>query len=220
MQIHTSKKPNKKAGEYITNLIDEYKGVPVLLMLSGGSAFSVLEYIDIATINEKVTLSLADERINVSDKDSNAWQLVQTDWFQKVKGQGVQLCILEQGALKDWKESNPKGKIIALLGMGTDGHTAGILPMPENKELFNKLFIDTNNWVTEYVHENTDNTFKERITITAKFLIAEVDNIVVYEAGESKCKRLKVLEKEYAPHIEPADILTRLEKVNVYTDCA
>ena len=220
MKIHTSTKAKEDAGQKISSLLKEYAGAPVLLMLSGGSARDVLEYIDLEDITESVTIALVDERLNVKGVDSNAWQLVQTDWFQSTKKRGSKPCHLEQGALKDWRAQNSNGKIITLLGMGPDGHTAGILPMPEHQELFKSLFIDTDNWVTEYVHESTDNPFKERVTITARFLITEVDDIIVYEVGEDKCKRLNSLKQEYAPHIEPADILTRLEKVDVYTDCS
>ena len=101
--------------------------------------------------------------------------------------------------------------------MGVDGHTAGILPMPHDKALFNQLFIDTDAWVVEYRNDDIDNPFKHRITSTGVFLRDIVDDIVVYEVGSDKCKRMHHLPKEYAPHIEPMDILLKRENVEVFT---
>ena len=143
MKTHTSTNPYKKAGEYISNLLQAYDDVPVLLLLSGGSAMNVLDFITLQHMSERVTLCLADERINAPDEDSNAWKLVQTNWFQEAKKHGVTLCALEEGALKEWKNGHENGKIITLLGMGGDGHTAGILPMPNDENHFNTLFINT-----------------------------------------------------------------------------
>ncbi len=38
--------------------------------------------------------------------------------------------------LRAWKNQNPQGKIIATLGIGADGHTAGIFPFADNSSTF------------------------------------------------------------------------------------
>ncbi len=220
MHLHTSTQIGKDAGERIGELLAEYKSIPVLLLLSGGSAMSVLEYIAVENIDERVSIGLVDERLNVGEIDSNARRLVQTKWFKNIKKHNVNLISIEEEVYKRWRRQHPEGKIITLLGMGTDGHIAGILPMPENEDLFRRLFIETDNWVTGYIHENTNNQFKERITITLRFLLESVDHIVLYTTGEGKCARLSSLSKTSESYIEPICALSNKDNVDVYTDCA
>jgi len=47
-----------------------------------------------------------------------------------------------ESSLFEWAKKHPEGKIIATMGIGFDGHTAGIMPYPENPETFARLFED------------------------------------------------------------------------------
>jgi 6-phosphogluconolactonase/glucosamine-6-phosphate isomerase/deaminase len=235
MDIHRSTNSKEKAGKRINELLDvaHTSRAPVLLLVSGGSALNVLEYIDAGYFDNTITITLADERFVLDGEGSNTTALKKNSWFLKVWEQGagfinpqpLEAQLMEEtvswynDAIKMWIEDFPQGKIIALLGMGEDGHVAGVLPMPDNKEEFESLFLKTDEPVVGYEHTTTKNLYKKRMTVTLKFLQDIVADIVVYEVGESKCKRLQHLKKEYAPHIEPADILLQRESVDVFTDC-
>lgn len=214
MNTHSAAEPSKAAGERIGELLAEYKNVSVLLMFSGGSAFQVLDSINLDAINEDVTIAVIDERVGVEPQDSNTYLLQQTKWFKGAMNKGAKfLDILHDDILTNGI------RIIALLGIGGDGHTAGILPMPNDEDKFNKLFINTTDFTVKYEITDTDNKFKNRVTVTANFLKNHVDNAVVYAVGDSKCPVLKTLGDNIQINKKPANIITKMQSVDIYTDC-
>jgi len=86
---------------------------------------------------------------------------------------------------KKWRKNNKNGKIVVLLGMGEDGHTAGIMPHPNDKELFDNLFVNTEKWVVGY-DCGDKNIYKERMTASVYFLENIVDKCFLYFRGEKK----------------------------------
>ena len=101
---------------------------------------------------------------------------------------------------------------IALLGIGPDSHTAGILPN-ENKDEFDKTFL-SENLVVGYVNNGQ---FKERITLTPKAL-EKMDSIIAYAVGENKHEALNNLKTKNLTHLYPATLLGKLQNVEIFTD--
>ena len=214
MKTHSSIELSKAAGNRIGELLEEYKGAPVLLMLSGGSALQVLDNISLCALSDNLTIAVIDERAGVEPQDSNTYLLQQTEWFKHAVNNGAKFIdIVHDNILVDGVN------VIALLGIGGDGHTAGILPMPGDKDKFNKLFINTTDSVVRYQIADTDNPFKDRITVTADFLKTHVDNAVVYAVGDTKCPVLDTLGDNIQTHIKPANIIANIKQIDIYTDC-
>jgi 6-phosphogluconolactonase/glucosamine-6-phosphate isomerase/deaminase len=103
-------------------------------------------------------------------------------------------------------------KSVAILGVGTDGHTAG-LPAGVQSKVQNKTDL-----VTSFADFPGD--FKERITLT--FLgLSKLDQIIVLVFGRDKKKALELMFKEGSIEEIPARFLVQKEisgKVTLITD--
>ncbi|MBI5530212.1 MAG: 6-phosphogluconolactonase [Candidatus Doudnabacteria bacterium] len=219
-----------EAGEYLNNYLAENKKTPILLLLSGGSALSVLDYIGQTSLGENLTVSVLDERFSEDPSINNFSQLQKHDFYQLALNVDVsffgtlprpaetidQLALRWEANLKKWKEENPNGLIMATLGMGADGHTAGIFPFPEDAGKFHKLF-ENDNWVAAYSAAGK-NKFPERLTTTATFFKL-IDFGFVYACGKEKSAMLKqALAGKNEFSVLPACAWQNIKEVMVFTD--
>jgi len=218
------------AGEYLNALLLENKRVPILLMLSAGSALSILEYIGPTALGEHITISMLDERFSTDPKINNFHQLQQTDFYTLAfaaetsffgtlpRPDDTQDTLAQRWEknLRNWRQENPKGIIITTLGMGADGHTFGILPYPEDEEKFNRLFKN-DAWVRAY-NAGSKSPFPERVTTTLTFL-KQFDIALAFVCGEEKRQKLDiVLAKKDKASETPALAWHEIKNVKVFTD--
>lgn len=223
-------KLKQKASEFLEKVLIESSDKNILLLLSGGSAFSILSPIINKGIGSNLTIGVLDERYSSDPKINNFSQLSETTFYTVAKNKGCQfidtrinnfesiedLSLRFEKELKFWKENNPEGVIIITQGMGPDGHTAGIMPYPEDKNLFNKLF-EVNHLVIGYDAGNK-NDFPKRVATTLPFL-RSVDVSIMFVVGESKEVILNKILKENIPlNIFPAGIIKEMKKVHLFTD--
>ncbi len=110
----------------------------------------------------------------------------------------------------------PMGKVIAILGMGPDGHTAGIFPDADEKAFHDRF--EGNRLVVGYRAPEYA-TCPERVTVTLSFLEKNVDQAFVFVSGEEKHTAWeRVLRNDEPIHLLPAGIFQRLSKVQIFTD--
>src|SRR3989344_592734 len=140
----------KEAKQYLNKKFAELKDRPLLFLSSGGSSLKLLDGVEKQNISSNITIGVLDERFSENEKVSNFAQLTETNFFKKAQTKGASfinsriqkgeilqdLAVRFEKGLRTWKEKNPEGKIVITLGIGVDWHTAGIMPFPENKELF------------------------------------------------------------------------------------
>lgn len=210
------------------------KQQPVLLLVSGGSAFDLFPSIDDSAIDEQVTIGVLDERYSQDPKENNFAQFQQTDFYAAVKGKGAKFidttvqdgeeheahAVRFQKALSDWKTSHPDGVIIATVGIGPDGHTSGILPFPENPTLFTELFENPDTLVAAYDADGK-NPYRYRSTTTNIFLRSYLDHAFVYAVGENKKDALmRVVSDTGDLPTTPARVLREMKDVQLFTDVA
>ena len=225
-----------KAGEALAGLLREKKQTqsPVLLLLSGGSAFDVLRVIDRSLLGEHVTISMLDERYSDDPSVSNFAQLFGKPFFAEALASGAnyidtrpennespqKLASRIENKLKDCVRDTKfkKRSIYATMGIGEDGHTAGIMPFPENPDLFGQLFEQELTWVIAY--DAGDKTpYPSRITVTLPFLRSHVDYAFAYVVGEQKKKALRDVDvAEGSLAKTPARILREMKNVQIFTD--
>lgn len=219
------------AGEALNNLLLENSQIPILLLLSGGSAFSLLDYVNAKNTGEHLTVAMLDERFSADEKINNFAQLQKTDFYALAFAAGSNffgslprpgetldnLARRMENNLRQWHAENPKGIILATLGMGPDGHTAGIFPFPENPEKFRQLF-ESQNWTAAYDAQN-NNLHGLRITATVEFFKL-IDFGLVYVCGEEKEPKLKELltGKILATNLLPANAWHEVGQVKIFTD--
>jgi len=215
----------------LANLLREHKERPVLLLLSGGSAFDLLKATLSDCIGTHTTIAVLDERFS-EDQTTNNFALVEkTDFFQRAQEAGAQsidsmirvgddvesLAIRFEVALRAWRSENPEGVILITQGIGPDGHTAGIMPFPENEKLFEKLFFDDSRWVCGY-DAGTKNQYPLRVTTTISFLLS-VDYSIVYCVGKNKKEALsRVLADQGNLVATPARIIREMKNAALFTD--
>jgi len=229
MEIIRSETPKEDAGQALGEVLKKYADRPVLLMLSGGSAMSILDYVDEECLGSNITISVLDERCSRDPQINNFLQLKETTFFKNAVSAGVQVISTEvkegegcsdlgnrwEKDLRNWKAKNPDGVIIATMGMGPDGHVAGIMPNAE-EETFNGSDL-----VVSYSVSPEVNKFTDRVTVTYAFLKDYIDEGIAYASGSEKQNIIKVLEEnpdEKDIVTIPARIFYQMRSVKLYTD--
>ena len=231
MDILVSTDPAKIAGNKLSKRLEMSDGNQILLMLSGGSALRVLEHIKPEFLSENVTISVVDERFSTDKNINNFSQLESTDFFDKClmagcviigtrihKGETLPSATMNfDTRLQKWRKLNPKGKIVALLGIGEDGHIAGVMPFVGKKKLFEDLFLDQE-WVASF-DATGKNEHALRFTSTLTFLKGQIDHAVVFVQGQNKKEALKKISGENLDINDvPAKILCQMKDVVLCTD--
>lgn len=221
----------KKAATELTLHLREYDKIPVLLLLSGGSSLDLLNFLDLTVITQNITVSFLDERYTNKIENTNFYNFSKAQlytYLQKNKNEVFDVIkqkneTLEGAAqrfekfLHSWKNNYKNGKVIITQGVGEDGHTAGIMPFPENKSRFRDLF-EGDTWVIGY-DAREKNQFPQRITVTNTFLKNVVNVSIVYVKGGNKKEILKKILNENIPsYILPAKILLKMKEVHIFCD--
>jgi 6-phosphogluconolactonase/glucosamine-6-phosphate isomerase/deaminase len=189
----------------------------VLFIVPGGSNIPIVTRIMqhiTASDSVKLAIMLSDERFgDVGHPDSNLQQLYESGFKPKhativpVLRQGASLE--ETGRLYAKVVSvafNAADTIIAFLGMGADGHIAGILPDSIATKPSKK-------WVVGY--KTPEFT---RITMTP-FALAHVSKAFVVAAGTPKLQALQSLQKKVQSVAkQPVQLLKQLPEATVFND--
>lgn len=202
---------------------------PILLLLSGGSALSVVEALPADMVDKNVTVSVLDERYDQSN--SNFEQLTSLPFYDQAMESGAQsidtrtkdfksledLAQRFEKALIDWRLSHPDGKVVVTQGVGVDGHTAGIMPFPEDVDRFNELF-EQDNLVVGY-DAGEKNSIPQRVTVTATFLRTWVDYSIVFLSGDDRRDVLKkIADNDMPKNVFPANIINDMKRAEVISD--
>lgn len=186
---------------------------PTLLLVSGGSnielAVSVRQNLK---IKHELTVGLIDERYGpVGHKDSNWQKLVESGFdtsgvnlLRALKGLDFEETAAEYD--KNFERALEGSKtVIGIFGMGSDGHTAGILPFSPAANS-QKLVACYN--AADY----------QRITLTPA-AIKFFDTVFLVALGESKRIQLQNLVNKKLPlSQQPAQALKKAKKLTVISD--
>ena len=201
----------------------------VLFLSSGGSALAALENIDERVISPNLTIGVLDERFDPTNKISNYIELRKTAFYKRAVARGCRLIDTStkkgqtqeglaqfyEGELRNWRNAHPKGAIVVTMGLGPDGHTAGIMPFPENAKRFRELFEGTQ-FVASY-DAGKKNQYSKRITVTMTFL-RQVDVVSAFITGENKGPVFQKLIEGDAFEEVPGRILRSLPCGTVHVD--
>ena len=205
----------KQIALYLAETISQHLDIgTVLWLVSGGSAIQVAVGASRLLTGQdlsRLTVSLADERFGEPDHVDSNWQQLLDAGFS-VPGASVVPVLTgvdRETTAQKWGDQlrqllNTSNYRIALLGIGSDGHTSGILPSSEA--------VTSRDVVTSY-----DGGGYQRITTTPAGLRL-LDEAVVYATGESKRTALQNLQKSMSVSEQPAQLLKLISKVTVYND--
>ncbi len=199
--IFKSEEIQERAASFIADRLKEkLSEQDVLLFLSGGGAIGMyrvmFEKLKGKSLVHKLTVTLLDERfVEPNSIDSNEQQLREAgirDWVENMGGEWIGYLEASLDGkttarnisqrLEEKLKKNPF--VLVLAGIGSDGHTAGILPTRDEKTM-ERVFGSTN--LIEYYElpADTNNPHRKRITATSE-LIARTDQVVVYAVGDEK----------------------------------
>ncbi len=187
----------------------------VLLIIAGGSNIPILKAVfDQLEVNltSNIDIILSDERFGPSDyQESNFVKLIKYGFDPKKANfrnilidQDIQTStsILEKEFVHKSKKADI---IIAQLGIGEDGHIAGILP--------NSKALTSNNYVVNFKGPDF-----ERITLSFKAL-KKIDIAIVAAYGDNKKKALMNLKSLKLPLNEmPSRILQEIKSIYIYNN--
>ncbi len=214
--VKTTTKAEEAADFVSSSILNQLKlGKRVLFFMAGGSATSV--GLKVSEILKKyplqnLTITLTDERYGPIDHfNSNYFQLTE----KGLDLPGAKIIPILNGddrhitAEKFNKILNEEFKIaqykIGLFGVGTDGHTAGILSGSDA--------LNSPDLVCDY-----DTPIFSRISITPK-AIEKLDEAIVWAQGQDKWKILKDLAEENIDIFkQPAQILKKVPLLTIFTD--
>lgn len=198
--INIIKVKNQKAGlEACKSLLYENVAKTSVLFLSGGSTPKPL-YEDL-TREQKLSVgavALVDERNGEKlHEDSNEKMIRDTGLVSYIESHARFYPILEnkesEETAKDYDDTvryllGYFPKSVGILGIGVDGHTAGLPAGIDSQQ----LIIDSSDLVTEI--NNFPGDFKKRITLT--FLgLSKLDLIIILVFGKDKKKALDLMFK-------------------------
>jgi len=241
IQKENSQVAARFAAAHATDLLKKglAQKVPALFLTSGGSGMNILDYIDPNVLTSSLTVGLLDERFSEDPTVNSFAQLTKHPFFGAASQKGVsfidtrisgkeklmarvdgasELAVRMEYSYKNWKEHNLGGKIYIIQGIGTDGHTAGIMPYPNDPEGFQKLFERPNYWTVGYDAKGK-NQYRYRATVTNTFLRNAVDMSIAYAVGEEKKAALARVTSGADPvHAVPARVMHEMKEVYLYTD--
>jgi len=218
------------AGEALNQLLLDSKNSPVLLALSAGSSFEILDYISPSALGDNLTATMLDERFSPTPDDNNFVQLQKLDFYALAlekevnfigtlprKGElRADMAARFQISLETWKKNHPDGKIFATFGMGADGHTAGIFPYPEDLQFFSQNFKNSE-WVISYSPAGKT-PYPNRVTSTFSFFKL-VDEAIMFVCGENKRPAFeKLIKGSEQAHALPSVGIFNTKHFQIFTD--
>lgn len=236
---HYIRKDKEDAADFfakdISRKLREFRDVErrdVLFLTSGGSALGALDRISEDVIAPYLTIGIFDERYDPTNKTSNYAQLRKTDFYKRAVQHGcrlidtstqqgqtqVELADYYENELRSWRARHPRGAIMATMGISIDGHTAGIMPFPEDPARFHDLF-ERERWITSYDATTSKNPYPLRVTTTFTFL-RHIDLIGVFMVGEEKGEVFKNLIEGDDCTEMPGRIVKTLPRGAMYTDAS
>jgi 6-phosphogluconolactonase/glucosamine-6-phosphate isomerase/deaminase len=205
----------------------------VLLLCSGGSSLELLDPTWLPEDCSQITLTVLDERFTRDEAVNNFAQIKQTDFYGEFARRGGheidtrvrqnevspgQMESRMEGEILAWLETHPNGKVVATQGIGADdGHTAGIMPFPEDKEKFRNYF-EGEKLVCGYSTEDK-NQYSQRVTVTMTFLRNHLQKSLLWIVGGGKRQALQNLTSTRQPIFQqPIQVVYEQQEVHLFTD--
>ncbi len=224
---YSQKKIYSQAGKKLIKLISQSlcEKKKTLLFLSGGSNANLYGYLAGYLNHYELPLlfiAQIDERFQPNQAlEINAEQIRKTGLWKVCGEKGIPYYIISQKgsvetASKEYRKTiedlwEKLDYIIAVLGIGEDCHTAGLIPGYEKD-------WNTDSYVVGY--DLKLGKFRKRITITPK-LMEKFDYALIVAKGAKKKEAIKnALKKENLQNLNkyPAVIIQKIPKLDLFTD--
>jgi 6-phosphogluconolactonase/glucosamine-6-phosphate isomerase/deaminase len=168
-------------------------GKHVLFLPSGGSNIELLTQLDKSLLHHSaVTIFPFDERFDSGDQN-NSLQIQRLSIPIRTMVPRDAEGLREFGEryhqfLDEWMKQHPDGVVIAIIGIGPDGHVAGISPGDET--WFDRTFMDlpADTWAVGYEGYLMP---PKRVTVTPQFIQKKIDEGIIVATGSGKAEALR-----------------------------
>ncbi len=248
--IHNKDSENiyPNAAQLLIKSLKSHQKEKILILLSGGSVINLYKklagYIRSANIkNDSLVVGQVDERFKPenskletrnSNKTSkiNSQIIGETGLWEVCNKKSIPYYLVSQeGTLEESAEKYDQtiSKLfkeytykIAVLGIGEDGHTAGLLPGYEKAWNIDKFVVGykIDDGQNKAMAISCPNIFRQRITVTPKTL-QDLDQVLVVASGENKKEAIReILDPVNENNINkyPAVLLQKIKEVDLFTD--
>lgn len=207
-------KPKQSAIDNLAKAINQaiHEGKHVLWMISGGSTIDVTVQARNQLINTtNLVVMQVDERFGPVGHANSNWQQLLDRGFDTnnlvchpiLIGEEFDSTASAYSSVLQ-KEFEAADLVVGLLGVGADGHTAGILP--------GSPAVRDKNLLAAFIASDY-----QRITITPA-AIAKINLAIVYAVGKEKAQALQSLQETIPISKQPAQALKLAGEVYVYND--
>ena len=202
-----------QAAKIVADAINEsLEGGPVLLLVSGGSNVELATSVRVQiTLKNSLAVGLTDERYGPPGHTDSNWKSLLRSGFDT---NNIHLLpVLTGKSLEETarqydqklRETMKNSKLIGLFGMGSDGHTSGVLP--------NSPAVNSQDLVTSYSAAD----FQRITTTPASFRFFDI--AVLAARGGGKRDQLQRLANQAVPVDEqPAQALKQAKQLIVIND--
>lgn len=239
LKIIPSKNPALVIASETAKVINEKlsKKQKVLWLLAGGSAQAyyqlMSEILDFSLDFGGLTIALGDERYDRNPNHQTAtWPVFEKlELFINLQQKGAKFFNILSGASLEEETKRfvsfleraiaDKNFLLVSLGIGADGHTAGIIPL-DDQQLFESIYLNKG-LAVGHTHGGAH---PNRVTISPE-LIMQADRVLAYAVGKDKKPALETLKNldQFFPETEwssqlhnyPALYLT-VKNAEIFTD--
>ena len=227
MEYFFSDEPGLLAAAKVNEALARQKHQPTLLLLSGGSAFSFLNLLDVPALPKTLTIGMLDERHEAKGVGNNFAEFTRLNVYAQLQGNGVSFLDSRVKAgesfkefgerflqgLLTWRNAHNEGVVIATIGLGPDGHTAGLFPG------LAALWDIERAWAVAYEVPTQVSIYTKRVSVTPTFLKTEVTLAIAYVVGAGKESALfRVMKRDGTSSALPAILWHDLKNLAVVTD--
>lgn len=227
MQINVSNNPAADLATHVREYITEHQDSDILCFTAGGSALALFDYLDLDADQKRRTIfCMGDERVSGERSINNFLQLTERLTEAQSDLQIIDTCgatetpeILATRIDQKISEiiSGSKNiKIICILGIGEDGHTAGIFPMDT------ETFLHTYTEDATYVPVTGRGlTIDSRASLTPSFILNQADQVLGFAQSKTKCAHIviELIKRNYELNEMPAQLIKRHKDSYLFTDC-
>lgn len=200
----------------LTKLINstvEKNGASVIALSGGKSPISLFEHLSTLSLPwQQTTITLVDERVTSIDNTDSNENLLKTHLLKNKAKAATFLGLMHTNVtdLSTLANSKIPQIDIAILGMGSDGHTASIFP--DCTELDAALDLDNPN---TYITTNPVSAKYSRITLTLKAL-SKIKYLILAISGEEKLTILQEAAKKINKNYPISYLLNKRPDIQVY----
>jgi 6-phosphogluconolactonase/glucosamine-6-phosphate isomerase/deaminase len=224
MDIKTGENPAEDLAADLSTWILSQTTEKIVCFCAGGSALRVFYYITDDNVKRRTIFMMGDERVsrdpNVNNHEQlktqlgatyNSFTIVDTSYFDDTEAAYIDRL---NAQVKIFLQE--KYRVIFILGLGEDGHTAGIFPL--TKESFEETYLDEGIYVPVHIESLT---IDSRASLTPAFIQSHVEAIFAYATGEKKravIERLREASNSTPVNELPASIVKNHPQTALYTD--